>query len=195
MATAEVQKRYTPEDLLTMPDRDDYELVDGQLVERKKMSTWACYVAGSLCSRLANFSQANQPGWVLPDGNTYQCFPDDPNRVRRADASFIRRERMTLEQATARGHTRVNPDLAVEVMSPNDLAYDVDEKVQEWLGAGASLVWVINPRTRTVRVHRAEGSGTILREHDYLDGEDVLPGFRCQVKELFEPPAGVAANA
>ena len=194
MATAEVQKRYTPEDLLTMPDGDRYELVNGQLVE-KSMSFWASYVAARLQIRLGNFSDAKESGWVVAEGTTYQCFPDDPNRVRRADVSFIRRERMSLEQATARGHSRVGPDLAAEIVSPNDLAYDVDEKVQEWLGAGARLIWVVNPETRTVAVHRARGSGTILREQDCLDGEDVLPGFRCHVKELFEPPAGVTANA
>ena len=92
---------------------------------------------------------------------------------------------MTLEQATARGHTRVSPDLAAEIVSPNDLAYDVGEKVQEWLRAGASLVWVVNPETRTVEVHRARGTGTILREEDYLDGEDVLPGFACSLAGIF----------
>jgi Uma2 family endonuclease len=194
MATVETEKRYTPEDLLTMPGGNRYELVDGQLVE-KSMSFWASYVSGRLHFRLESFSQANQPGWVVSEGTTYQCFPDDPNRVRRADVSFIRRERMSLAQATAEGHTPICPDLAAEVLSPNDLAYEVDEKVQQWLRAGVRLVWVVNPQTRTVEVHRAHGSGTILREQDDLDGEDVLPGFRCQVKELFEAPAGVAANA
>ncbi|HMC66134.1 MAG TPA: hypothetical protein VKI65_14455, partial [Gemmataceae bacterium] len=75
MATAELQKRYTPEDLLHLPDGDRYELVDGQLVEYA-MSTWASYVAGRLHSRLERFAEANRSGWVLPEGTAYQCFPD-----------------------------------------------------------------------------------------------------------------------
>ena len=102
---------------------------------------------------------------------------------------------MSLAQATAKGHNRIAPDLAVESVSPNDLAYDVDEKVQDWLLAGTRLVWVVNPQTRTIEVHRAQRPGSIFREGDELDGEDVLPGFRCQVKELFEPPVGVATTS
>lgn len=190
MSTAEIQKQYTPADLLTLPDADHYELVDGQLVE-KKLSFWASYVANNLSCRLTIFSNANQSGWVVSEGASYQCFPDAPNRVRRPDVSFIRRDRLSLAQATTEGHLAIAPDLTTEVMSPNDLGYEVAKKVQQWLHAGVRLVWVVNPETRTIDVHRAHGAGTILREQDELDGEDVLPGFRCAVRELFEPPAGI----
>jgi Uma2 family endonuclease len=189
MSTVVSATQYTPEDLLTMPDGNHYELVDGQLVEHT-MSTWASYVAGELHARLRDFSRANRRGWVLPEGTTYQCFPDHPSRVRKADTSFIKLDRMSVEQARAEGHRRIAPDLAAEVVSPNDLAYDVDRKVQEFLTAGVQLVWVVNPEARMVRIHRAQSTGTILREQDELDGEDVLPGFRCPVRELFLPPDG-----
>jgi Uma2 family endonuclease len=194
MSTVAAPTRYTPEDLLKMPDGDRYELVDGQLVEHT-MSTWSSYVAGKMYGQLDSHCQANKAGWVLPEGTTYQCFPDAPNKVRKADVSFIRRERMSLQQATAEGHLPIYPDLAVEVLSPNDLAYEVDAKVQEYLTAGARLVWVVNPQARTVEVHRPQGTGTILRENDELDGEDVLPGFRCRVGDLFLPPPGVGPTA
>jgi Uma2 family endonuclease len=194
MATAEIQKKYTAADLLAMPDGDHYELVDGQLVE-KQMSTWASYVTGKLQRLLGNFSEANQSGWVLSEGEGYQCFANDPNRVRRPDVSFIRRGRLSLEQALTEGYNSVVPDLIVEVLSPNDLIYKVHKKVQQWLQAGVRLAWVVNPETRTVEVHRLQGAGTILREEGFLEGEDVLPGFRCAVRELFEPPAGVVAHA
>ena len=194
MATAEIQKRYTPEDLLARPDRDFYELVDGQLVEHT-MSTWASYVAGELYGRVRESAHSRRQGWVLPEGTTYQCFPDAPGKVRKADVSFIRLDRLSLEQATAEGHNPVAPDLVTEVVSPNDSYYDVEEKVEEWLRAGVRLVWVVNPQRRTVAVHRRHSSGTILQEEEYLDGEDVLPGFRCQVKELFLPPTVVATTS
>jgi Uma2 family endonuclease len=75
----------------------------------------------------------------------------------------------------------------VEVLSPNDLAYEVDEKVLDYLAARARLVWVINPESRIVRVHRLDGSMSWLTELDYLDGEDVLPGFRHPVSQIFPP--------
>jgi Uma2 family endonuclease len=192
MSTAAPPTRYTPEDLLRMPDGDRYELVDGRLVERI-MSTWSSYVAGKVYSRLDSFCQASPRGWVLPEGTSYQCFTDSPSKVRRADVSFIRADRLTLAQATAEGHLPIAPDLAVEVISPNDLAYDVDQKAEEFLQAGARMVWVVNPQTRTVEVHRPQKTGTILREGDDLDGEDVLPGFRCRIAELFQPPPGVGS--
>jgi Uma2 family endonuclease len=191
MSTLAAQKKYTPADLLKMPDGNRYELVNGQLVEYP-MSFWSSYVAGEMHARLREHCRSNQLGWAVPEGVTYQCFPQHPERVRKADASFIRRDRLSAAQATAEGHLPVAPDLAVEVLSPNDLAYEVDAKVQDYLGAGVHLVWVVNPEARVVQIHRAQGTGEILREQDVLDGEEVLPGFCCRVADLFQLPPGVA---
>jgi Uma2 family endonuclease len=70
-----------------------------------------------------------------------------------------------------------------------DLAYEVTDHVEEYLGAGTRLVWVVDPHVRTVIVYRADGSIVGRREKDELDGEDVVPGFRCPVRELFRTPA------
>jgi Uma2 family endonuclease len=189
MSPVTLDTAHTPEDLLTMPDGDRYELVGGQLVERR-MSLWSSYVAGNLLQTMKNFCDANRRGWVLPEGTSYQCFPDAPDQVRRPHVSFIRLDRMSTEQASGEGHVTVAPDLAVVVVSPNDLAYQVDEKIQDLLPAGVRLVWVVNPETKMVKVQRVHGPGTILGEADELDGEDVLAGFRCLVADLFRLPAG-----
>jgi Uma2 family endonuclease len=194
MSIADTKTRYTPEDLLTMPDGDRYELVDGELVERN-MSTWSSYVAGQLFYLLLTFCRPRKLGWVYPEGTSYECFPAEPGRVRKPDDSFIRLERLSVAQAQAEGHLQVHPDLAAEVVSPNDRYYEVEHKVQEWLRAGTQLVWVINPQTCRVRVYRADGSETTLRETDELSGENVVPGFRCRVSELFLAPADVPASS
>jgi Uma2 family endonuclease len=178
---------YTPDDLLTLQDGENYELVGGELVERK-MGAESSFVAGAIFAILWPFCQTHRLGWVLPEGTSYQCFPDDPRKVRRADVSFIAFGRLP-EEKLPKGHIRIAPDLAVESVSPNDLAYEVDEKVEEFLAAGVKLVWVANPATRTVRVHRADGPGTMLRAGDEMTGEDVLPGFRCRVSDFFVVPA------
>lgn len=193
MSAIATEELVTPEELLTMPDGDQYELVDGRLMERK-MSVWSSYVAGVIFSILFPYCRKNGLGWVFPEGSTYQCFPDNPSKVRRADTSFIRSARLSLAQATAEGHCSLAPDLAVEVLSPNDVAISVDEKVAEFLSAGVAAVWVVNPEQRTVKIHRAIGTGTILRENDEIDGETIIPGFRCRVADFFVPPDGVAAN-
>lgn len=87
MSTAAPLTRYTPADLLRLPDSEGYELLDGQLVERDR-SLWSSYVAGRMYRLLSNHAPADQSGWVLPEGASYQCFPDAPNKVRRADVSF-----------------------------------------------------------------------------------------------------------
>ena len=193
MSTVETT-RYTPEDLLSMPDGDRYELVNGNLVERN-MSFWSSYVAGRLFGMLSTHCEANKLGWVVPEGTSYRCFPDERAKVRRADVSFLRLQRLSSEQALEEGHIPIAPDLVVEVVSPKDLYYEVEEKVNEWLGAGVRLLWVVNPRTRQVRVYRANGSDVILRENDELSGEDVVTGFRCRVGDLFQLPPGVGAGA
>jgi Uma2 family endonuclease len=193
MITVASEKRYTPEDLLTLPDRKLYELVDGHLVERK-MSYWSSYVAGVIFHLLHSFCREHRLGWVTPEGTSFQCFPALPGRVRKPDVSFIRFQRLSLEQAITEGHCPIAPDLAVEVVSPNDTTYETDEKVREFLDAGVPLVWVVNSEQRTVKIHRASGTGTILRENDEIGGEEVIHGFRSRVGDFCLPPVGVESG-
>jgi Uma2 family endonuclease len=193
MSTLATKARHTPEELLTMPDGDRYELVNGNLVERN-MGARSSFVAGEVFAILRDFCRTNRLGWVLPEGTSYQCFPDDPDKVRRADVSFIRLGRLPGEELPG-GHIRIHPDLVVEVVSPNDLAYEIDAKVEEFLEAGVSQVWVVNPQTRTVRVHRAGLPGANLRGDGELTGDDVVPGFRCRITELFQMMPGAAPGS
>lgn len=182
---ATATQAYTPGDLLAMPDGKDFELVDGNLVE-KHVSTLSSWVGGRAFRLLANHVEAHDLGTAWPADNGLQCFPDAPGKVRKPDASFIGRDRYSPDQLSE-GFLRIAPDFVVEVNSPNDLAYDVEQKVEEYLRAGVRLVWVIDPPTQTVRVHRADGTAARLRRDDELSGEDVVPGFRCLVRELFPP--------
>jgi Uma2 family endonuclease len=85
------------------------------------------------------------------------------------------------------GYVPGAPDLAVEVVSPNDLCTEVDEKVAEWLEHGARLAFVVNPRRQTVAVHRPDQTMRTLGIDDVLDGEDVVPGWSMAVRDLFDP--------
>jgi Uma2 family endonuclease len=189
--TTTLSSTYTAEDLLTMPDGDLYELVDGQLVERE-MGTESSWIAGRLLLLLSAYVQDQQLGWVFPSDNSYQCFPNRPNKVRKPDVSFIRMGRLPKEELP-RGHCRIAPDLVAEVISPNDLYSDVIRKVLEFLAVGVPLIWVVDPDTRTVTVYRANNTLTLLHEHEQLSGEKVLEGFTCQIAELF-PPRPATSN-
>ncbi len=113
----------------------------------------------------------------------YQCFPHDPGRVRKPDVSFIRYGRLP-GGVLPKGWIRIRPDLAVEVASPNDLVDELDEKLADYDKAGVPLIWVIYLGSRQVMVYRADGTVNRLRENDELSGEDVIPGFRCTVREI-----------
>jgi Uma2 family endonuclease len=187
------QGEYTPEDLLAMPGGENYELINGRLVERH-MGILAGWVAGELIRVLGNHCRQHPLGWILPGGDAgYQGFPGSPRTVRKPDVSFIRYGRFEDEQLPP-GYTRLAPDLVAEVISPNDTYEEVDQKIEEYLRAGVRLVWIISPQNHTVRIYRANGSSHSLREADVLDGEDVVPGFRCPVRDLFPHPPAVPGN-
>jgi Uma2 family endonuclease len=122
-------------------------------------------------------------------GNTYaagtRCILErDPDTVRAADVAVMRRERLA-EITNPEKHIPFAPDLAVEVLSPDDRDDEVEEKVQLWLSAGSQIVWVVDPDARIVVVYRPGAEPVTLREDEEIDACEVLPGFRCRVSDFF----------
>jgi Uma2 family endonuclease len=169
-----------------MPDGDWYELVGGRLVETE-MGFRSSRIGGELNRRLGNHAREQRLGWVVPEAG-YECFPDDPNKVCKPDASFVSFQRLPPDREPT-GYCKVAPDLAAEVVSPNDGFEDVEKKVAGYLEAGVRLVWVLVPATQVVHIYRADGTCAIRRAGDELSGEDVVPGFACRVGDLFAPPS------
>lgn len=170
---------FTPEDLLLITDRPMPELVQGELKERE-MGELSDGIAMTISMIIGGYVREHDLGRVHGAQCSYQIFPDDPRKVRIPDVSFIRKG-----SAVARGHSRTVPDLVVEVLSPNDLAVDLFEKLEDYHAAGVALIWIVDPDTKTVRVERRDGGNARLRNDDAIDGGDALPGFRCIVREFF----------
>jgi Uma2 family endonuclease len=175
-------RELTPADLLAMPESERFELVDGELVE-KAVSALSSFVEGSVYFKLRSFCDAHGTAVVFPSSNGIQCFPGQPNKVRRPDVAVFKKERFTSEHF-GEGFVSIAPDLAVEVISPNDEASEVNKKVEEYLAAGVALVWVIDPVNEIAYVHRKDGSVAKLHRVDTLDGEDLLPGFQCKLVDV-----------
>lgn len=108
----------------------------------------------------------------------------DPDTVRAPDIAFVAQERIP-PTGVPSGYWELAPDLVVEVVSPNDSAADVQDKIEEWLNAGVRRVWVVYPDTQTIHIYRSLKEVNVLKSGDRLDGEDLLPGFSCAVEEIF----------
>jgi Uma2 family endonuclease len=109
---------------------------------------------------------------------------DNPDTVRAPDIAFVRTERLPAGELPL-GYLRLAPDLAVEIISPSETAEDIQEKVEDYLRAGTSQVWTVYRKTRSVVIHYANGSTSVLRENDSLEGGDLIPGFSVPVAKLF----------
>ena len=177
----------TPDDLLRMPDEGrGFELVDGEL-RGTEVSNESSFVGGQVLYAVMDHVRPRGLGYVFMADNSFRCFPDDPDRVRRADVSFVSAARMTPAQYRQKGHCPICPDLVVEVVSPNDLMSDVTEKRMEWLAAGVGLVWVVDPVDESVYAFHG-GAAKVFRDGDTLTAEPVLPGFAVPVADLFQLP-------
>ena len=193
MTVVEIAPVFTPEDLLGMPDNATKELVNGQIVE-KNVSVESSKIEALFTSRFQIFLLSNPVADVFPASLGYQCFEDDPSKIRKPDTTVIRLDRLKNLPDPNPGYMPIVPDLAVEVISPNDVVYDVDEKVQEYLDAGFPLVWVADPKARTITVYPLGGRPVIHTGDDELTAEAVLPGFRCKVADFFPLPATSAKS-
>jgi Uma2 family endonuclease len=189
MTTATAVRPITPDDLLTMPDGRNYELVHGELKEMN-VSMESSYVAGRVFRAVANFVEPLGLGWVFPEGTSFRCFPFEETRVRRADTAFIRYDRLTEAEYRLGGHCRV-----VEVVSTHDTAYELELKTEEWLAAGAKLVWIVLPPIRAVRVYDVNEGHRYYRSAQNITGHSILPGFSVPVADLFQLPAGPVAGS
>lgn len=172
-----------PDDLSAMPDGDKYELVNGLPVE-KQMGAEAGEVTNLLTAFLTLFVRQHSRGHTYDGQTGFQCFPHDPNLVRKPDLSFVAAGRLAGEKSP-KGHVKIAPDLAIEVVSPNDLYEEVEAKVEQYRSAGVKLIWVISPGSKTVLIRRLDGTCAEVNESGELSGEDVVPGFTCKVADLF----------
>jgi len=173
----------TAQELLRFP-RDDrrYELVAGRLIRMSPVGSPHGATVVRLIVLIDGHVREKRLGQVFTEvGFTLATNPDT---VRAPDVAFIRRER--IPSPLPPGFWQGAPDLAVEVLSPEDRPSEVRGKVDEYLLHGVELVAVVDPDRATVQLSRAGQATVTLGKGDELDLGRVVPGFRCQVCEIFE---------
>jgi len=157
-----------------------YELNEGEVVTMTEPMPRHNWVRDNVAAALRDFAHPRHLGRVLLETG-YQLTPET---VRIPDVSFVSADRMREIDLDRR--IQGAPALAIEVVSPTDLAEGLTQKVKQYLAAGAKAVWVFYPKTRDVQVFCADGGSFVRREHEALEDPDLVPGFSLDLKTVFE---------
>lgn len=157
------------------------ELIDGTLVE-KPMGLHESSLAMWLGSYIAIYLQQHPIGQLYGSDGPFRLRR---GRVRFPDVAFCTWDRVPDGPEAEKPIASWPPDLAVEILSASNTRQEMKSKLEEYMAAGVKLVWMIDPKSKTVRVHRPETPVQKLTEQDALSGDDVLPGFRLSLKTLF----------
>jgi Uma2 family endonuclease len=173
----------TADELEKFPEDDyRYELVDGRLLRMSPVGTTHGRIVVRLITRLNRFVEDRALGVVLTEVGFK--LASNPDTVRAPDVAFIRRNRMP--SVDVRGFWHGPPDLAIEVLSPEDRPSAIRERVEEYLSRGVTLVLVVDPDAESVAIYRRMVPPITLNDtHDALEIDDVVPGFRCTLSDIF----------
>jgi Uma2 family endonuclease len=185
------ERLYTIEDLWQLSHAPEYdemrlELNEGELIVMSPASGKHGVIAMRFALPIGTFVNVHQLGFITAAETGYILYqnpdPNGKNIVRAPDVGFIASER--LPDGLPDGYVPFAPDLAVEVVSPNDDADDLQLKIQQYLRYGTRLVWVAYPKSQTVVAHTPTSVST-FGISDTLDGGNVLPGFTLPVRDIF----------
>lgn len=169
----------TAEELLRLPDDGwRYELVRGELKKMSPSGSQHGRIAARIIIHLGVHVEQHNLGAVYAAEAGFR-IARNPDTVRAPDAAFVRAERVV----ETPGYFEGPPDVVFEVVSPNDSYTEVNEKTIEWLRAGARAVVIVDPRTRNINVHRADGA---RRATDGIEIDDVIPGWAMPVAKVFD---------
>lgn len=185
-----VRERFlTADRFLEMMEQPEYldrvfELVEGEPIEMSKPARIHGIVVANLTAEIVYFVKRRGLGEVTAGDAGFILKSDEYGRdtVRGLDIAFVRKGRVP--EPPAFNLYELGPDLAVEVISPNNKTSDTHLKVRQLFEAGARLIWLVYPASRTVVTHTAESAIT-LHENDTLFGGDMLPGFELRVDDIF----------
>ena len=173
----------TADELLQAPDDGlRRELVAGEVFVMAPAGEEHGTIAAEILIHLGQHVRERQLGRVYTEAGFK--LASDPDTVLAPDVAFVRRERIEAA-GVGQGYRLGAPDLAVEVVSPNDSPGAVETKALRWLAAGCRMVVVVNPRRRTATVYRSRSDIVVLTASEEVDGGDVVPGWRLRVGELF----------
>jgi len=173
---------------LLVQDEPLYEIVDGQRVDLPPMSVYTTWLASRLQGRLWPYVEEHGLGTCVME--MLFILDAERNLRRRPDVAFVSADRWPLDwEIPTTGDWDIVPDLAVEVISPNDIFKDVLTKLHEYFQYGVQLVWAVVPEAQQVYVYDSPTQVRILTVRDTLTGSKVLPDFHLPLANLFQRSA------
>lgn len=170
----------TAEDLIGLPE--DYELYEGVSREVAAAPDHSA-IALNIAALVWNYVDEHQSGSAFGADASFRLYRN-PDTLFLPDAAFVREERIPSDEDLDYPFEGA-PDLAVEVRSLGDSAAELDQKMRTYIEAGTLLGWAIDPVLRTVAVYQPRQPIVVLRDGDTLDGGDVLPGLRIELRRVF----------
>ena len=174
----------TADELLAMGDIGRCELVRGELIMMSPSSAGHGVIVGRLATWIGAFVEQHDLG-VMLGAETGFKIEIGPDTVRAPDVAVVLKDRVA-QVITKRGFGHGAPDLAVEVLSPDDSRKATIAKAKLWLQKGAKSVWIVDPKTKTIEIRHRRAPVTTLREKDELRDDAVLPGFSVPLKRVFK---------
>jgi len=179
----------TADELFLMKDDGfRYDLVKGELRKMSPAGSEHGTIIVRLTVALGQYVEENDLGEVFAAETGFK-LASNPDTVLGPDLAFVSNEKIPPTGIPVKFWSGA-PDLAVEVISPGNTRREIEEKIEEYLASGVPLVWIINPKQRTVSVHRANIEPVMLVESDTLDGGNILPGFQYSIARLFTRKRG-----
>lgn len=185
MGSKAVETLVTAAELLEKHPAFACELEEGRIVRVSPAGWKHGKVLARIIAKVATFVERKKLGLVV-SGETGFLVRRDPDTVRAPDLAFVSHATLGTSEPAGETYFPCAPDLAVEVLSPDDSWVKIEKKTREYLDAGAKAVWVVNPETESVHVY--EGAAVrVLTKKDKIDGGDALRGFMTAVRGFFAP--------
>jgi Uma2 family endonuclease len=176
----------TADELMELPDDGfRYELVNGELEKMPPPGLPHGRIALRLCVYVGQFILDHGLGEAVATDTGFK-LTSNPDTVLAPDFAFITNERFR-DGSETEGYWPGPPDLAVEVLSPNDRPGKVNKKISRWLSFGTRQVWIVDPKHSTITVYRSLADTAVFSGSDFLEAQDLLPGFRISLDKIFGP--------
>jgi len=181
--TASQKKLITGEEFFRMPDMGSAELIAGEIVTQMPTGHLHGFIENIIGALLYIYLKSNQIGRALT-GEVGIYTKRNPDQIRAADVVFISHERLSQAQET--GYLDVAPELVVEIMSPANTWTEAQEKLAEYFAIGVQVVWIVDLQLEQVHVYHSLEQFKLLQKQDDLTSEEILPGFRVALTEIFD---------